>query len=100
MKESYESMRLILNKIGYDKYKWKLCGDLKVIALLLGLQKGYTKYCFLCLWDSRAKVDHYEKKIWPKRGEFVPGEVNIQYDPLVDPQLVILPPLHIKLGLM
>jgi len=24
MKESYESMQLILNKIGYDEYKWKL----------------------------------------------------------------------------
>lgn len=101
MKESYESMQLILNKIGYDKYKWQLCGDLKVSAIILGLQKGYTKHCcFLCLWDSRAKVDHYEKKIWPRRGESVPGEVNIQYAPLIDRNSVLLPPLHIKLGLM
>jgi hypothetical protein len=27
-----------------------------VIALLLGFQLGYTKYCcFLCEWDSRDK---------------------------------------------
>ena len=49
MKESYESMKLLLGKIKYDEFKWKLCGDLKVVALLLGMQLGYTKYCcFLC----------------------------------------------------
>ena len=38
MKESYESMKLLLGKIKYDEFKWKLCGDLKVVALLLGMQ--------------------------------------------------------------
>ena len=40
MKESYESMKLLLGKIKYDECKWKLCGDLKVVALLLGMQLG------------------------------------------------------------
>ena len=54
MKESYESMKLLLGKIKYDKFKWKLCGDLKVVALLLGMQLNYTKYyCFLCEWDKK-----------------------------------------------
>ena len=44
VKESYESMNLLLGKIKYDEFKWKLCGDLKVVALLLGMQLGYTKY--------------------------------------------------------
>jgi len=36
-------------KIKYNEFKWKLCGDLKVVALLLGKQLGCTKYCcFLC----------------------------------------------------
>jgi len=48
MKESYESMKLLFGKIKYDEFKWKFCGDLKVVALLLGMQLGYTKYCFLC----------------------------------------------------
>jgi len=56
IKESYESMKLLLGKIKYDEFMWKLCGDLKVVALLLGMQLGYTKYCcFLCEWDSRDK---------------------------------------------
>jgi len=49
MKGSYENMKLLLEKIQYEKYNWNICGDLKVIALLLGLQLGYTKFCcFLC----------------------------------------------------
>jgi len=34
MKESYESMKLLLGKINYDEFKWKLCCDLKVVAPL------------------------------------------------------------------
>ena len=30
VKESYESMKLLLGKIKYDEFKWKLCGDLKL----------------------------------------------------------------------
>ena len=30
MKESYESMKLLLGKIKCDEFKWKLCGDLKL----------------------------------------------------------------------
>ena len=66
MKEIYDSMKLLLGKIKYDEFKWKLCGDLEVVALLLGIQLGYTKYCsFLCEWDSRDKKNHYVNKLWP-----------------------------------
>ena len=52
-KESYEN-KILMEAINYDKFKWQICGDLKVIALLLGLQQGFTKYCcFICEWDSR-----------------------------------------------
>ena len=37
MKESYESMKRLLGRIQYDEFKWKLCGDLKVVALLIGM---------------------------------------------------------------
>lgn len=101
LKESYESMDIILRSIGYEKHKWHICADLKVIALLLGLQGGFTKYCcFLCMWDSRATERHYETKEWPQRNEFIPGKANVKCKPLVDPQSILLPPLHIKLGLM
>lgn len=101
LKETYDILKLILEKINYATYKWKICADLKVVALILGLQTGYTKYCcFLCQWDSRARTDHYIKQNWCKRNEFIPGQKNVKNNPLVPPDKIILPPLHIKLGLI
>ena len=78
-----------------------MCGDLKVVAILLGQQRGYTKYpCFLCLWDSRADGLHYKQREWPTRTELVPGSHNVKAVSLLPKQKVLLPPLHIKLGLM
>ena len=33
--ESYENMKILMEAINYDKFKWQICADLKVIALLL-----------------------------------------------------------------
>ena len=101
MKEGYESMKLLLGKIKYDEFKRKLCGDLKGVALLLGMQLGYTKYCcFLCEWDSRDKKNHYVNILWPKRTSLTPGEKNVLSPPLVLQEKIYLPSSHIKLGLM
>ncbi|KAK5643931.1 hypothetical protein RI129_007776 [Pyrocoelia pectoralis] len=101
MKESYENVKLLLNKLNYELHQWQICGDLKVIAIILGMQLGYTKYCcFLCEWDSRDRKSHYIRKIWPERKIMEPGKKNIQYTPLVSRDKILLPPLHIKLGLM
>ena len=101
MKETYENMGLLLNKIKYTQHNWNICGDLKVIGLLMGMQSGYTKFCcFLCDWDSRARDSHYIVKDWPHRTEYTPGQKSINHVPLVNPQKIFLPPLHIKLGLM
>lgn len=40
------------------------------------------------------------KKEWPKRNTLVPGIKNVERKSLVDPKKILLPPLHIKLGLM
>jgi len=100
MKETYENMEMLLKHIQYSKYNWNICGDLKVVALLLGMQLRYTKYCcFVCEWDSRAKELHYVKQKWPLRKNSVPGQKNVAHQPLVEPSKIFLP-LHIKLGLM
>lgn len=101
MKESYSNMELLLKVIKYDEFQWQICGDLKVVALLLGMQLGYTKFCcFICEWDSRARAFHYIRKDWTTRNLLEPGAKNVQNKPLVDPEKILLPPLHIKLGLM
>ena len=72
-----------------------------MLSMLLGQQGGNTKYlCFLSLWDSRAKQDHWIKRKWPSREVFVLREKNIKNVPLVNRKKVLLPPLHIKLWLM
>ncbi|KYQ53584.1 hypothetical protein ALC60_00111 [Trachymyrmex zeteki] len=101
LKESYENVETILKAIQYEEHKWQVCGDFKIISMLLGQQSGYTKYpCFICLWDSRAKEHHYVRKDWPLRKSLKVGEHNVLKEPLIDPKKILLPPLHIKLGLM
>lgn len=101
LKESYESLKFVLEKIKYDEHQWLFCGDLKVICMILGQQQGFTKYpCYMCEWDSRAREKHWKQKQWPKRESLTPGSTNIIRDSLVNPKKIILPPLHIKLGIM
>ena len=101
LKETYENLELLLEKIKYREHNWMLCGDLKVLCMLLGQQSGYTKYpCFICEWDSRARDKHWTQKEWPTRENLTPGSKNIKHNALVDSKRVLLPPLHIKLGLM
>ena len=62
-KETYDTMKMLLDILEYPKYNWKICSDLIVVSLLLGLQLGYTKHmCFLCLWNSREGSSHYAVK--------------------------------------
>ena len=44
LKEPYDSIEMLLNEIHYSDYQWSLCGDLKVIGILMGLQGGFTKH--------------------------------------------------------
>lgn len=39
-----------------------VCGDFKIVTILLGQQAGYTRYpCFLPLWDNRARNFHWHR---------------------------------------
>lgn len=101
IKESYDSMALILNAIDYTTHKWLIVADLKVLTILNGMQGGNTKYpCYFCEWDSRASSKHYIQRDWNPRTTAVVGEKNSINIPLVNPTDIILPPLHIKLGLI
>ena len=100
LKESYQNMKVLLDVIKYSSHRWNLCGDLKVIGMLMGMRGGFTKNCcFLCLWDSRATDAHYTRSDWPQRRSYIPGVGSVEHTPLVDPDKIFLPPLHIKLGL-
>lgn len=87
MKETHKNLVLLLNKIKYKDHNWMICGDLKILSMLLGQQSGYTKFpCFLCEWDSRARELHWSKKQWPTRDMLTPGTKNIIQECLVNPK--------------
>ena len=44
MKESYENMELLLEKIQYEKYNWNFCGELKVLLSCLAT-KHFVAFC-------------------------------------------------------
>ena len=72
-----------------------------MVAFLMGLQGGFTKFsCYLCLWHSRNTALHYHQRSWPLRSSYDIGAHNVKQTPLVDPKKVLMPPLHIKLGLI
>ena len=72
-----------------------------MVAFLMGLQQSFTKFpCYLCLCYSRNTNFYYYKRNWPPRSSYDIETHSIKHTPLVEPKKVILPPLHIKLGLI
>jgi hypothetical protein len=55
-------------------------------------------YCFLCKWDSRDRKHNYIQKQGPKRESLIPGQKNAANTPLMNPEKIYLPSVHIILG--
>ena len=51
------------------------------------------------MWNSRADKQHYLVKNWPAHKDLTPGSHNVLNSSLVERSKILLPPLHIKLGL-
>ena len=43
MKEDYENVKQLLIKINYAQFKWYVCGDFKMLGVLLGLRRVDTQ---------------------------------------------------------
>lgn len=100
-KESYESLKAILEIIDYATHKWRICCDLKVVNMLRGLKGGYPKHmCFICNWNTRFKGDQYQYDGWKNRPESEELTESMIHKPLVPIDKILLPPLHIKLGIV
>ena len=100
MKEDRESVKILLELIQYNNHNWDVCGGFKMIAFLLRLQGGYTKHsCFFCLWNSKTNEQHYLVKNWPASKDLTPGSHNVLNSSLTEKSKILLPPMHIKLGL-
>ncbi|GFX32431.1 uncharacterized protein TNCV_2173511 [Trichonephila clavipes] len=101
MKETYANVKLLLELLKYEDRKWQICGDFKVIALLIGIQLWYTKQILLfsVFVGQIDRESHYIQDKWPSRN-LKSGERNVPNDPLVNPNDILFPSLHIKLELM
>lgn len=99
--ENYATMKSLLTAIKYNQHKWLICADLKMIAIVMGLQGGNVKHpCFLCAFDRCANIDQFARTSWPLRADYTVGSENIMNEPLVNRDQILIPPLHIKLGIM
>ena len=58
MEKCYETMQVLLSAIKYANYNWEICGDLKVIGILMGMQSGFTKYC--CFFMPMGQLYNYQ----------------------------------------
>lgn len=58
----------------------------------------------MCLWDSRfSKKDkdgQYKRRDWGPRRKDTIGQQNIMKESLVKSDQVLIPPLHVKLGVV
>lgn len=101
--EDLQAMERILRLLDYPAHNWKISADLKIVAVLMGLKPGYCRMqCYMCKWEGRKDNWHYtEDYEWEARDSYEINEHDsIVYEPLVDPANIIIPPLHVKLGLV
>ncbi|XP_061404363.1 uncharacterized protein LOC133340279 isoform X2 [Lethenteron reissneri] len=71
-----------------------------LLAPSVHLKENYNSINILLDALSRDTKPHYHRQYWPQRTEFSVGRNNVKWEPLVDPRKVLMPPLHIKLGLL
>ena len=101
LKETYENVKTVLNVLKYDQYNWEVIGDFKMIAFLMGMQ-GVSRNIPATFVFGIAEIP--KPTIKSKYGQNVRNLLlerkNVKNIPLINPKKVLLPPLHIKLGLI
>ena len=101
LEENQTNVKTLLIALKCDQFNWQVIRDFRMVAFLVGLQGGFTKFpCYLCHFDSRDTTAHYHRRMWPKRTEYSVEYSNIKWDPIIDPIKILLHPLHINLGLI
>lgn len=97
--EYYEDLKTALELIHYnDVLKCYICCDFKILNILVGLKSGNCKYqCLFCTWDSRNFINQYKRGPDELR-DYQLNKFSIINKSLVPIDKILLPSLHIKLG--
>ena len=54
LEKNYTNVKTLLIAIKCDQFNCQVIGHFRMVAFLVGLQGGFTKFpCYLCHWDSR-----------------------------------------------
>ncbi len=99
--EKYETIKGALSLLKYDEFKWMVQADLKVINIISGLKMAACKWpCYLCKWNSKATKEHFLPGLYEEwsDSERVPGSFSFIEEPLVPAAKIVIPELHVKLG--
>lgn len=72
-----------------------------IVFLGIILKGGFPSYfCFLCDWDSRYQGNQYKRTNWRARDAENEKKLKLKNEPLIKQSTdILLPPLHIKLGI-
>lgn len=100
--EKYETIKAALDLLKYADYGWKVQVDLKIVNIISGLMTPACRQpCFLCCWNRTAKINHFEVAAWEPWSdeERRPGNANFVELPLVLSEKLVVPELHIKMGI-
>ena len=95
-------MKMLLTKIKYDEHKWMVCGDLKVLSIMLGQLGVIPNTLAFCVYGT------VELKISTGLVSNCQREMSLQLEKRIFSmkvwylltKYILLPPLHVKLGLM
>lgn len=101
LKEDYESISKVMALTNYYSYDFLICCDLKLVNVLCGLGPAQSAFCcFLCNFRSTQDeyLNHYTTT-YELREDYRPGDKTTLRESLVNKKNIILPPLHIMLGL-
>lgn len=104
LKETYNDVQYALQLINYNSHRWKIIADLKLLNVLCGVGCPSVKNpCILCDWQgtyrSNKQYQQYHQNT-QRRTDSVIGTKSIVADSLIDLNNVLLPPLHVKIGLI
>lgn len=105
LKETYNDVKYALELIDYNSHKWKIIADLKLLNVICGVGSPSVKNpCVLCDWygthRSNKQYQQYHQDNIQRRTEFTVGRNSVVAKPLIDLNDVLLPPLHVKIGLI
>ena len=98
--ESHENVKILMEVINYDKFKWQICGDLKWLPFYLDYNKDSQNIVALFANGTAELGLFITQRIGLARKYLELGIMNVENQPLVEPSKILLPSMHLKLRLM